>query len=288
MYEKDPRTCAKIFSTPYTSRTRWSVGIDIGQSFDPTAFCAVEAVFWQMGDGFQNAWRHPRTGAYVTEGAPKIVEARPKNEARVRGLQRLPLGASYVEQCERLAALLSNPELAEAKVFLDATGVGKPVADLFKAAGIKHTPVWITGGREEQPHDSGGFTVPKLLLISRLQAALHSGELKIAAKLPEAAAFTRELQEFRVSWTDTVHAQFGARQGRSRRPGPCRGARSVRRHAQSRRCDDNQLLEPLPKRSTRRLMRCRPCPRRDPFSLVLHCASALLTRAPRMTGSGTP
>jgi hypothetical protein len=189
------------------------VGIDIGQSFDPTAFCAVEAAFWDISDDFQNAWRHPRTGTYVTEEARQIVAAKPKNELRILGLQRLPLGASYVEQCERLAVLLSNPKLKDAYVFLDATGVGKPVADLFKAAGIKHVPVWITGGREEQPHDSGGFTVPKLLLISRLQAALHSGELKIAAKLPEAAAFTRELQEFRVSWTDTGHVQFGARQG---------------------------------------------------------------------------
>lgn len=202
-----------VLSTPYTFRTRWSVGIDIGQSFDPTAFCAVESVRWGMTEDFQNAWRHARTGAYVTQEAQQIVAGKPKDELRVLGLQRLPLGTSYPEQCQRLAVMMSHAHLHDAKVFLDATGVGKPVADLFKAAGIKHVPVWITGGREEQPHDSGGFTVPKLLLISRLQAALHSGELKIAAKLPEAAAFTRELQEFRVSWTTAGHAQFGARQG---------------------------------------------------------------------------
>ena len=55
--------------------------------------------------------------------------------------------------------------------------------------------------------------MPKLILVSRLQAALHSNELKIARALPESAAFTRELQEFRASWTEAGHLRFGARQG---------------------------------------------------------------------------
>jgi hypothetical protein len=47
----------------------------------------------------------------------------------------------------------------------------------------------------------------------RLQAALHSGELKIARALPEAVAFARELREFRASWTEAGNVMFGARQG---------------------------------------------------------------------------
>jgi hypothetical protein len=108
--------------------------------------------------------------------------------------------------------LLANPELTEAQVFVDAGGVGRPVTDLLRSVGIKFRPVWTTGGRDELPHE-GGFSVPKLHLISRLQAALHSGELKIAKTLPEAAAFTRQLQEFRASWTEAGNLRFNARQG---------------------------------------------------------------------------
>jgi hypothetical protein len=123
-------------------------------------------------------------------------------------------------RCSQLVVLLASPALAGASMFLDATGVGKPVADLFERAGIKHTPIWITARRDEQPHGAG-FAVPKLILISRLQAALHSGELKIAKLLPEAGAFVRELREFRASWSEAGNLQSDARAGvgarRSRR-----------------------------------------------------------------------
>jgi hypothetical protein len=197
---------------PYTSRSSWSVGIDIGQAADPTAVCAVESVRWQMSERFERAYHH-KSGAWPRD--PVVLDAvakKPHDELHVRALKRLALGTSYPEQCQQLGVLLATPQLVGAPVFLDAGGVGKPVSDLFKRGGIKHTPIWITAGRDEQPHGDG-FTVPKLHLISRLQAALHSGELKIAKSLPEANAFVRELQEFRDSFTESGHLQFGARQG---------------------------------------------------------------------------
>src|SRR5690606_30750036 len=192
---------ARIVARPWVSRSTWSVGIDIGQASDPTAFCAVEAVRWH------------KTAEFAKLNLPSEVdEEKPKDELRIRALQRLPLGLGYIEQCQIIADLLSEPSLASAGVFLEAPGVGKPNSDLFLRAGVRHTPIWITGGRDEQSHGAG-FTVPKLILVSRLQAALHSSELRIAKALPEAAAFTRELQEFRASWTEAGHLRFGARQG---------------------------------------------------------------------------
>ncbi len=117
-----------------------------------------------------------------------------------------------MDQCGALGVMLGHPTLRGARIFLDATGVGKPISDLFARAGIKHTPIWISGGKEEQEHDKG-FSVPKLNLIASLQAALHSGQLKIAEDLPERGPFTKELQEFRASWTDGGHLRFGAREG---------------------------------------------------------------------------
>lgn len=70
----------------------------------------------------------------------------------------------------------------------------------------------ITGGRETTCHGPG-WSVPKGELVSKLQALLHAGQLRIAASLPDAAELTRELQDFRVRFTDAGNATFNAREG---------------------------------------------------------------------------
>jgi hypothetical protein len=198
---------------PYVRRSTWAIGLDIGQSVDPTALAAVEAVRWGMSAAFEAVNRH-KSGAWVrAPGVTEIVAQRPRDELHVRALKRLPLGTPYPVQCEQIVALLSDPRLAGASVYLDRTGVGRPISDLFRKAGIPHIAVTITSGANEQQMGGDNLSVPKLHLISRLQAALHSGELKIARQLAEAAAFVRELQDFRTSFTQVGNLQFGARQG---------------------------------------------------------------------------
>ncbi|WDS36083.1 hypothetical protein [Pseudoxanthomonas sp.] len=46
-----------------------------------------------------------------------------------------------------------------------------------------------------------------------MQALLHSGDLRIPRALPDAAVLTRELQEFRVKYTEAGNATFNAREG---------------------------------------------------------------------------
>jgi hypothetical protein len=198
-------------ANPYVRRSDWAIGLDIGQANDPTALCAVEAIRWSMSPSFEAAFRHPR-GQYYDQEHRDIASAKPRDELHIRALKRLPLGTPYPAQCEIIVALLSDPRLAGAAVYLDRTGVGRPVSDLFRQHGIKHIAVTITAGREEHL-DGNDISVPKLHLISRLQAALHSGELRIAKQLAEAQAFVRELQEFRATFTQVGNLQFGARQG---------------------------------------------------------------------------
>jgi hypothetical protein len=50
-------------------------------------------------------------------------------------------------------------------------------------------------------------------LISRTQAKLHTGELQIVESLKDAKALISEMQDFRVSFTSTGAAIFGAKQG---------------------------------------------------------------------------
>lgn len=99
------------------------------------------------------------------------------------------------------------------RILLDYTGVGRPVFDMFRQAGLlRGEAIAITGGRETSETEFG-YSVPKVTLVSRLQALLHSGDLRIPRVLPDAAVLTRELQEFRVKYTDAGNATFNAREG---------------------------------------------------------------------------
>src|SRR5215469_2356128 len=127
-------------------------------------------------------------------------------------LERIPLGTSYVGIVQHVARLLARLP-AGAELAIDFTGVGRPVADMFFAAGLSPTLVLITGGATET-FDGGVIGVPKLVLISRLQALLHQQRLKIHRDLAEAAELVRELQDFRVEFTAAGSITFGARVGR--------------------------------------------------------------------------
>jgi hypothetical protein len=63
-------------------------------------------------------------------------------------------------------------------------------------------------------YDGGVIGVPKLSLVSRVQALLHEGRLKIHKDLAEAAELVRELQDFRVEFTAAGSITFNARSGR--------------------------------------------------------------------------
>ena len=62
--------------------------------------------------------------------------------------------------------------------------------------------------------DGATCSVPKLTLVSRLQALLHEGRLKILRELAEAETLVRELQDFRVEFTAAGHLTFNARSGK--------------------------------------------------------------------------
>jgi hypothetical protein len=90
---------------------------------------------------------------------------------QVGHLERLPLGTPYPAIVAHVGRLLTKlpggPELV-----IDFTGVGRPIFDMFISSGISPIGVLITGGTAET-HDGPICSVPKLTLVSRLQALLH-------------------------------------------------------------------------------------------------------------------
>jgi len=129
---------------------------------------------------------------------------------QVGHIERLPLGTTYPAIVAHVGRLLAKlPEKSE--LVIDATGVGKPVFDLFVGNGISPIGVTITGGGTETWHGRI-CSVPKLTLISRVQALLHEGRLKILRTLPEAETLVRELRDYRVEFTASGALTFNARQ----------------------------------------------------------------------------
>ena len=91
------------------------VGVDLGQARDYTAIAVAELV----GGGDQH----------------------------LRHLERLPLGTPYPAVVERIAALVRALP-GDTDLVIDATGVGRPVRDMMRDAGLDPVAVTITGGRD--------------------------------------------------------------------------------------------------------------------------------------------
>lgn len=204
----------------------WVVAVDLGQSIDPTAIAVLEVTTHASA---RSSYWYP-----ISEERPQDLVVpelswfdstpngsgelkTPHRVARidVRHLERLPLRMSYVDQIAHIAATLRRPPLDELKprLVVDQTGVGRPVVDMLRRARLNPVPVTITAGDGESQTAEGEYRVSKLRLVSRLQAALHAGELRIAKDLPEARTLVSELQDFRGIFAETGYARFGAREG---------------------------------------------------------------------------
>ncbi len=188
---------------PLWPMRHWVVGVDLGQAHDPTAVCVVEQRTEPVDDWSSISLKVPTKTIY-----------------EVRHLERLPLGTAYPAQVDFIRDLCSRAPLGRynrrgrlnTSLVIDQTGVGRAVFDLFRDRGVKATGVTITAG-DSETRVGGSYRVAKLQLVSRLQALLHSGDLKIAAGLKDTQALVRELQDFRASFTSAGNAVFNAREG---------------------------------------------------------------------------
>jgi hypothetical protein len=89
-----------------------------------------------------------------------------------------------------------------AVLLVDATGVGRPVAEIVRQAKLpvkKLVPITITAGHQvKDAIAGGGWNVPKKDLVGAVKATLERGRLLIAPGAPEAKTLTKELKTFRA------------------------------------------------------------------------------------------
>jgi len=164
-------------------------GLDLGQKHDHSAIAVVERM---------NLYR-----AYETPKLHSLV---------VRHLERVPLGTAYPKVVGRVRDVV-RAGLAEGGCALavDATGVGGPVVDMLRGAGMgcEVTAVSITGG-EKESQGRGVWSVPKKDLMAGLLLALERGELKISRGLGQAAALRKELVDVKVKVGGGGSVRMGA------------------------------------------------------------------------------
>jgi hypothetical protein len=184
-----------IAGTRRNATIKYVLAADLGQSTDPTAIAVIEHC---------HAFRE-----YARGGADQFEDT-----FDVRHLARLPLGLSYPAVVQEVAMLLARPPLVgNCELVVDATGVGRPVSDLFDTAGMDPVRLTITAG-SEQSWANGGWHVSKQILISTLDARLHTGELRFAKELLEAGTMQDELKDFRRKVSVAGRYTFEARVGK--------------------------------------------------------------------------
>jgi hypothetical protein len=161
-------------------RSRFFLGVDLGQAQDPTALAVVQ-----------------RLPAYAG------------HRLGLRYLERLALGTSYPRIVRHLKALMGRFPLAgRSSLVVDATGVGRPVLDYLHHEGLHPVGVVITGGTTVTW--SGGCAhVPQRDLIGVTRLRLDQERLDIAKRMPLAATLEAELKGFQVRVTAAAHETFG-------------------------------------------------------------------------------
>jgi hypothetical protein len=177
-----------------------TIGVDIGQRVDPTAIAVIE--------------REERIEKR------KDVETGADTERRVwhhtaRRLERLPLGTPYPEVADRLvdvAARVAERTGQRPRLYLDATGVGKPVVDVLRDHKVRAllVAVYFTHGDRRMKGDDGSIILGKAYLVSRLQALFQGERLHLPRHDPEAETMTRELLDYEIRVDKDANDKYGA------------------------------------------------------------------------------
>jgi hypothetical protein len=163
-------------------------GLDLGQARDYTAIIILEKL----------------------RDRDKSLNGKPLASYACRHIERLPLGTRYPEIVTYTGQLINSEQMAgNSCLTIDATGVGRPVCDMFAAAGLEYTGVTITGGDSESRAE-GLYRVPKRKLVSALQVLLQEGRLEFNPSMPFADILTAELQNFKVKITEASNDTYGS------------------------------------------------------------------------------
>jgi hypothetical protein len=163
------------------------IGVDIGQKRDPTAIAVAELEYRKR-------------------------EGRREDHWLVRHLERMPLGTPYPRVADRLARVAEGVKArsgATPKVYLDATGVGQPIADEMGRRGLGVFACYFTHGDRRTEEGYATVKIGKGWLVSRMQALLQGERLHLP-DTPEARALAEELLDYEIRVDHDANERYGA------------------------------------------------------------------------------
>ena len=178
----------------------YTVGLDLGQGQDFSALVVVERVLVLPPLVSLGAfWRQPQ-----------IIGPSVREEKHVRHLRRWELGTPYPVIVADVATMMRAEAMRDALLFIDRTGVGRAVFDMFTeawqveefGAGFPFG-VTITAGSKRN-----GMSVPKSDLLAAIQVPLQQGTLRVAEGLALGPVLERELVSFRQKISEAGRDTF--------------------------------------------------------------------------------
>jgi hypothetical protein len=171
------------------------VGLDLGQLTDFSAASAVE-----------------RSVYLDAEGNPRRTSlGRLIRRYDVRALRRFDLGTPYTTIVDRMAERLRM--LPGARLCIDATGVGRPIVDMFRELRIEVYAVTITGGNSWSNPSYNEYRVSKIELVAAIRTALEQERLKVSGGVNHSDVLKKELQNFKVKISKSENEIYSAREG---------------------------------------------------------------------------
>lgn len=161
--------------------TKFYIGLDLGQASDYTALLILHEL--------------PDPGG---------------NIYHVRRLERIR-GEPYPDVAAKVNAIMASPALAgKTDLVVDQTGVGAPVVDLLRQAGLDPVAVSIHGGANVS-RDGRNWKVPKRDLVGVLQVLLQSSRFKVSGQLKLGPVLQAEMLNFKVKIDPvTAHDSYSA------------------------------------------------------------------------------
>lgn len=169
-----------------SSGPRSVIGVDLGQKEDYTAIAVLQV--------------RPEE-----QGSKQLLE--------IVALKRLPIGTPYPAVVETLLEMRRNPQLRQADLVVDATGVGRPVVDYLWKSGLSPVAISIHGGDSVSSSRERylELKVPKRDLVANLQVLVQNKRLRLNPRVPNAKVLANELQNLRVRIDPrTAHDSYGA------------------------------------------------------------------------------
>jgi len=190
------------------------IGLDIGQRVDPTAIAVAEitgdippAFVIRFLERLTLSTPYPDVAARVVEVARNAVQ---------RAVR--PAVGIYSDGGRVGAEPGVRPSLT---LVTDITGVGRPVHEIIAraitearleaagAASVRLEPATFTHGDRLNRADDGGHSVGKAHLVSRLQALLQTGRIRLP-RTRESEALAKELLDYEIHITEDANDRYGA------------------------------------------------------------------------------